>query len=155
MWPGWKRQELRPGRRPSRIFCRACWTALPRMRPMARTVSLSCGAEAITEGVIGIVASRVVERFGKPAIIVSVDENGEGKGTGRGVAGDSLYNAIAACGDLLIRFGGHALAAGLSVREEKPARVSARRSTRGPRRSTRGAQAPGAAGWTRRWRCPA
>ena len=69
-------------------------------------------------GVIGIVASRVVERFGKPAIIVSVDENGEGKGSGRSIAGVSLYNAIAACGDLLIRFGGHALAAGLSVREE-------------------------------------
>ena len=70
------------------------------------------------QGVIGIVASRVVERFGKPAIIVSVDENGEGKGSGRSIAGVSLYNAIAACGDLLIRFGGHALAAGLSVREE-------------------------------------
>ncbi len=70
-------------------------------------------------GVIGIVASRVVERFGKPAIIISIDETGEGRGSGRSIAGISLYNAIAACAPLLIRFGGHALAAGLSVREEQ------------------------------------
>lgn len=70
-------------------------------------------------GVIGIVASRVVERSGKPAIIVSVDENGEGRGSGRGMEGFSLYNALAACSDLLIRFGGHAQAAGCSVREEQ------------------------------------
>lgn len=71
-------------------------------------------------GVIGIVASRIVERFGKPAIIISVDEEtGEGRGSGRSIAGISLYNAIAACAPLLIRFGGHALAAGLSVREEQ------------------------------------
>lgn len=70
-------------------------------------------------GVIGIVASRVTERFGKPAIIVSVDENGEGRGSGRGTAGFSLYDAIAACAGLLIRFGGHAQAAGLSIRAEQ------------------------------------
>ena len=70
------------------------------------------------QGVIGIVASRIVERFGKPAIIISIDENGEGKGSGRSLAGVSLYHAIAACSDLLIRYGGHALAAGLSVQQE-------------------------------------
>ena len=70
------------------------------------------------QGVIGIVASRIVERFGKPAVIVSVDETGEGKGSGRSIPGFSLYDAIAACGEKLIRFGGHALAAGLSIREE-------------------------------------
>lgn len=69
-------------------------------------------------GVIGIVASRIVERFGKPAVVVSIDENGEGKGSGRSIEGFSLYSAIAACSPLLIRFGGHALAAGLSVQEE-------------------------------------
>lgn len=69
-------------------------------------------------GVIGIVASRVVERFGKPAIIVSVDENGEGRGSGRGTAGFSLYDAIASAAEMLLRFGGHAQAAGLSIREE-------------------------------------
>ena len=70
-------------------------------------------------GVIGIVASRVMEHFGKPAIIVSVDENGEGRGSGRGMEGFSLYDALAACSELLIRFGGHAQAAGCSIREEQ------------------------------------
>ena len=59
-------------------------------------------------------------------------------------AGVSLYDAIAACGDLLIRFGGHALAAGLSVREGKPARVP-QGGQRVGRAGAPGAQAPGAA----------
>lgn len=79
---------------------------------------LVVAGEGYHPGVIGIVASRVVERFGKPAMIISVDEHGEGKGSGRSIAGVSLYRAIAACGDLLIRYGGHELAAGLSVTKE-------------------------------------
>lgn len=70
------------------------------------------------QGVIGIVASRLVERFGKPAIVISIDENGEGKGSGRSIPGFSLYDAIASASEHLLRFGGHAAAAGLSVREE-------------------------------------
>ncbi len=71
--------------------------------------------EGYHPGIIGIVASRVCERYGKPSIIISIDENGEGKGSGRSVAGISLYNAISHCEDLLLRFGGHSLAAGLSI----------------------------------------
>ena len=69
-------------------------------------------------GVIGIVASRLVEKTGRPVIVVSVDEHGEGKGSGRSVQGFNLHACIASCEDLLLRFGGHAMAAGLSVREE-------------------------------------
>ena len=69
-------------------------------------------------GVIGIVASRLVEKTGRPVIVVSVDEHGEGKGSGRSVQGFNLHACIASCTDLLLRFGGHAMAAGLSVREE-------------------------------------
>ena len=68
-------------------------------------------------GVIGIVASRLVEKTGRPVIVVSVDENGEGKGSGRSVQGFNLHSCIGSCADLLLRFGGHAMAAGLSVRE--------------------------------------
>lgn len=71
------------------------------------------------QGVIGIVASRIVERFGKPTIVISIDEDGVGKGSGRSVENMSLYDAIASCGELLIRYGGHAMAAGLSVDEDK------------------------------------
>ena len=69
-------------------------------------------------GVIGIVASRLVEKTGRPVIVVSVDANGEGKGSGRSVQGFNLHACITSCADLLVRFGGHAMAAGLSVREE-------------------------------------
>ena len=69
-------------------------------------------------GVIGIVASRLVEKTGRPVIVVSIDENGEGKGSGRSVQGFNLHECIASCADLLLRFGGHAMAAGLSVRAE-------------------------------------
>ncbi len=70
------------------------------------------------QGVIGIVASRLVERYGKPAIVCTVDETGLVRGSGRSFAGFSLHSAMAACADLLERFGGHDLAAGLSMREE-------------------------------------
>ena len=69
-------------------------------------------------GVIGIVASRLVEKTGRPVIVVSVDEHGEGKGSGRSVQGFNLHSCIGSCSALLLRFGGHAMAAGLSVREE-------------------------------------
>ena len=69
-------------------------------------------------GVIGIVASRLVERTARPVIVVTVDEHGECKGSGRSVPGFNLHACIGSCADLLIRYGGHAMAAGLSVREE-------------------------------------
>ncbi len=66
------------------------------------------------QGVAGIVCSRLVEQYGKPSIIICLD-GAEGKGSGRSVRGFSLYDAIAACADDLERFGGHELAAGLSI----------------------------------------
>ena len=69
-------------------------------------------------GVIGIVASRLVEKTGRPVIVVSIDEHGEGKGSGRSVQGFNLHACIASCEDLLLRFGGHAMAAGLTLRSE-------------------------------------
>lgn len=69
-------------------------------------------------GVIGIVASRLMERYGRPAIVIST-ENGEGRGSGRAPAGFNLHAALAACSSCLIRSGGHAAAAGLLVEEDK------------------------------------
>lgn len=69
-------------------------------------------------GVIGIVASRLVERTGRPCIVISIDENGEGKGSGRSTDGFNLHQCIGEAGaELLLRYGGHAMAAGLSVME--------------------------------------
>ena len=68
-------------------------------------------------GVIGILASRVVERTAKPAIVVSVEE-GVAHGSGRSVDGFQLLNAIESCTDLFTRFGGHAFAVGFAMPAE-------------------------------------
>ena len=66
------------------------------------------------QGVIGIVASRLVEKYGKPCIVIS--ENGDvAKGSGRSIDGFSLYDALTYCKASLVQYGGHILAAGLSV----------------------------------------
>lgn len=71
-------------------------------------------------GVIGIVASRLVERFYKPSILLST-QNGEAKGSARSIANLNIYAALDACSDLLSQFGGHMYAAGLSLPEENVA----------------------------------
>ena len=69
-------------------------------------------------GVVGIVASRVVERYGRPAFLIAFD--GEvGKGSGRSISRFDLHAALLACGDLLERFGGHQMAAGLTIRRSR------------------------------------
>ncbi|MEZ4415047.1 MAG: single-stranded-DNA-specific exonuclease RecJ [Gemmatimonadota bacterium] len=69
-------------------------------------------------GVIGIVASRIVERVHRPVVVVSL--NGErGRGSARSVPGFHLYDAIDACGDLLDRYGGHRMAAGLDIQRDR------------------------------------
>ncbi|MFL5474103.1 MAG: single-stranded-DNA-specific exonuclease RecJ, partial [Gemmatimonadales bacterium] len=66
-------------------------------------------------GVVGIVASRVVERYGRPAFLIAFDGD-VGKGSGRSISRFDLHSALLACGDLLERFGGHHMAAGLTIR---------------------------------------
>lgn len=73
-------------------------------------------------GVIGIVAGRIKEKTGKPAIVIALDEeSGEGKGSGRSIAGVDLGAAIIAAKDagLLVAGGGHAMAAGLTIRQDQ------------------------------------
>ncbi len=70
------------------------------------------------EGVIGIVASRLVERFNRPVVLIT--GSGESwKGSGRSVSSFDLHGALAACSALLERFGGHRAAAGLSIRPDQ------------------------------------
>ncbi|MGA3285020.1 MAG: single-stranded-DNA-specific exonuclease RecJ [Verrucomicrobiota bacterium] len=69
-------------------------------------------------GVVGIVASRVLQEFYRPTIILG-GEGGEWRGSGRSVAGFDLAVALRECDDLLVRHGGHAMAAGLSVQPDK------------------------------------
>jgi single-stranded-DNA-specific exonuclease len=70
------------------------------------------------EGVIGIVASRLVERYHRPVVLVA-GTDGDWKGSGRSIPALDLHAALGTCSDLLERWGGHRAAAGLSVRPEK------------------------------------
>ncbi len=69
-------------------------------------------------GVIGIVASRLVERYHRPVVMIAL-ENGEGKGSARSISGFHLYEGLGQCQDLLNGFGGHAMAAGLTIRADQ------------------------------------
>ncbi len=69
-------------------------------------------------GVVGIVASRLVERHNRPTVVISLDEEGGGRGSGRSIPGFDLLAALHACGEHLDSFGGHRAAAGLSLRAE-------------------------------------
>lgn len=69
-------------------------------------------------GVIGIVASKLVEIYHKPVILIGF-EGDEGRGSGRSIAGFNLFNAIEVCGQFLVRYGGHEFAAGLTVTRER------------------------------------
>ncbi|MDQ3137540.1 MAG: single-stranded-DNA-specific exonuclease RecJ, partial [Gemmatimonadota bacterium] len=69
-------------------------------------------------GVVGIVASRVVERYGRPAFLIAFDGD-VGKGSGRSISRFDLHAALSSCGDLLERYGGHQMAAGLTIRRDR------------------------------------
>ncbi|MCB1133963.1 MAG: single-stranded-DNA-specific exonuclease RecJ, partial [Verrucomicrobiae bacterium] len=77
------------------------------------------GSRAWHPGVVGIVASRLMRQFHKPTFIVAIDETGVGKGSGRSIEGVSLVDAIRDCADDLVAGGGHAMAAGLSIHEDR------------------------------------
>lgn len=70
------------------------------------------------QGVVGIVASRLAERFACPVLMICLQEDGKGKGSCRSHGGVNLFCALERCEDLLEGFGGHALAAGFTIREE-------------------------------------
>ncbi|MFZ0134726.1 MAG: single-stranded-DNA-specific exonuclease RecJ [Desulfobacterales bacterium] len=77
--------------------------------------ALVLAAEGWHEGVLGIVAARLVEEHGRPVVLIST-RNGIGKGSARSIAGFNLYRGLAACADRLEDFGGHSMAAGLGIR---------------------------------------
>jgi single-stranded-DNA-specific exonuclease len=83
-----------------------------------------CGPVAVVagagwhRGVIGLAASKVAEKLGRPAVVISLDEDGTGHGSARGAGGYHLLDGLTTCADLFESFGGHAQAAGLVIRKE-------------------------------------
>ena len=82
------------------------------------TFGLVLADEAWHAGVIGIVASRLVEEFGRPTVLIALAD-GQGKGSGRSIAKFDLHGALRKCSDLLLRFGGHRAAAGVTIERDR------------------------------------
>jgi single-stranded-DNA-specific exonuclease len=83
-----------------------------------RDAGFVLAAEGWHPGVVGIVASRLVERYGRPTFLIAFDGD-IGKGSGRSISRFDLHAALHGCGDLLERYGGHQMAAGLTIRRDR------------------------------------
>ena len=70
-------------------------------------------------GVIGIVSSKVTEMYFKPSILLSFEEDGMGKGSGRSIPGFDLHEALTKCGQTIEKFGGHSMAIGITLKKDK------------------------------------
>lgn len=97
------------------IFAAADEQAAPRA---LRDAAIVVGARDWHPGVIGIVASRLARKYCRPTIVIGFDDRGVGKGSGRSIEGLSLVDALTKCEEHLEKFGGHEMAAGLTLREE-------------------------------------
>jgi len=86
---------------------------------LGEAAAIVLGDRSWHPGVLGIVASRVARSYHRPTIIVGFDEAGVGKGSGRSIPGLSLVATLGQCADHLEKFGGHEMAAGLTIHEEK------------------------------------
>jgi single-stranded-DNA-specific exonuclease len=87
---------------------------------LSSTFGIVLAEEGWHPGVIGIVASRIVEEFGRPTLLIAL-EKGEGKGSGRSISAFDLHSGLTACKDLFIRFGGHHSAAGVTIAQDRVA----------------------------------
>ncbi len=85
---------------------------------LAREKVIVLGSERWHPGVIGIVASRLVERYHRPALLVAISE-GIGKGSGRSIGAFNLWEGLQKCADVLTRFGGHRFAAGFGLAADR------------------------------------
>jgi len=85
----------------------------------SRDVAIIVSGRGWHQGVVGIVASRIARKYHRPTIVIALDETGQGKGSGRSIPGLHLVKALERCAILLEKFGGHEMAAGLAIREDK------------------------------------
>lgn len=92
---------------------------------LAQAPAIVLGDAAWHPGVLGIVASRIARSYHRPTVIVGFDGTGLGKGSGRSIPDVSLVAALGRCAEYLEKFGGHEMAAGLTIREEKFRQFSA------------------------------
>lgn len=85
---------------------------------LAATYGIVLAQQGWHPGVIGIVASRIVEEFGRPTMLIALDGD-TGKGSGRSISAFDLHGGLSECRDLLLRFGGHRSAAGITIAADR------------------------------------
>lgn len=107
-----ERQELEQG-----IVAQAINDISDRFNPET-DFGIVIGGEGWHPGVIGIVASRLVQQFNRPSIVIGFDDEGMGKGSCRSIEGFDLLEGLTPCSDYLERFGGHKMAAGLEIKQD-------------------------------------
>jgi single-stranded-DNA-specific exonuclease len=88
------------------------------------SAAIVVGSRGWHPGVVGIVASRLMRHFHRPTIVIGFDEDGVGKGSGRSIPGFSLVRALEACNGVLMQFGGHEMAAGVTLQFDRLAAFS-------------------------------
>jgi single-stranded-DNA-specific exonuclease len=108
-WQNRDRQSLE-----QKTFEEALLRVADSFRPEAQS-AIVVGSKDWHPGVVGIVASRLTRQFHRPTLVIGSDESGEGRGSGRSIPGFSLVRALEACSRHLRVFGGHEMAAGLSL----------------------------------------
>ena len=84
----------------------------------SRDAAIVVWARGWHPGVLGIVASRIVHKYHRPTIVMGFEENGVGKGSGRSIEGLNLVHALTQCSDKLEKYGGHEMAAGLTIQKK-------------------------------------
>ena len=98
---------------------RIVWEADAQARELGERPAYVLAAEGWHPGVVGIVASRIVESYHRPAVLIALDPDGGGQGSARSIPGFDLLEALHACAGHLGRYGGHSAAAGLSLQHDQ------------------------------------
>jgi single-stranded-DNA-specific exonuclease len=102
---------------------RITWEAEAQVAELGDRPAFVLAGEGWHQGVVGIVASRIVERHHRPAVVLALDGDGDAHGSARSIPGFDLLQALHACAPELERYGGHRAAAGMTVRPERIARL--------------------------------
>lgn len=114
-------QENRARQEVEKDILAAAIVTIEKQFDAARDAAIVAGGRGWHPGVLGIVASRIARKYHRPTIVIGFDENGVGKGSGRSIEGLNLVDALTRCASRdggIEKFGGHEMAAGLSLHEE-------------------------------------
>lgn len=114
-----KEQNAQRQRRERQIFKQACEMIVAQGANHPDRKSIVLASQDWHTGVIGIVASRIIDKFYRPTVMINAPEDGVASGSGRSIPGFCLLSAIRACSQHLVSFGGHEMAAGITIEADK------------------------------------